>query len=43
MKELIIALFGNISAGTVQKLYNKSSPLPTSWQGDVYEETFHRK
>lgn len=28
MKELIIPLFGNISVGTVQKLYNKSRPPP---------------
>lgn len=28
MKELIIPLFGNISVGTVQKLYNKSGPPP---------------
>lgn len=26
MKELIIPLFGHISVGTVQKLYNKSRP-----------------
>lgn len=28
MKDLIIPLFGNISVGTVQKLYNKSRPPP---------------
>lgn len=28
MKELIIPLSGNISVGTVQKLYNKSRPRP---------------
>jgi hypothetical protein len=33
VKELIIPLFGNISAGTVQKLYNKSRSLPTPLVG----------
>lgn len=44
MKDLIIPLFGNISVGTVQKLYNKSRPPPPPIPGgtDVYEEAVHR-
>lgn len=44
MKELIIPLFGHISVGTVQKLYNKSRPSsPPPGVTDVYEEAVHRK